>query len=135
MYSVFARAFSAGLVVFGLALQSPAQAQQKSIEGESYRIIRVISSDVGGHFMIKTDQPNASGCNSGWEDWKNVMMVPRSLPNFNEMVSLATAAMLAGKQIKVWSGVFRESPCVDGGGSVVAGVEGVARISRLDVIN
>jgi hypothetical protein len=138
MYSVFAKAFSVGLVIFGLVVHVPVQAQQKqSLEGDVYRIIRVSSTDLAGHFLIITDQANASGCSMGdWDGWRNGMIIPRSLPNFNELVSLATAAMLAGKQIKVWSGVpFRDSPCVDGAGSVVANNYGLARISRLDVIN
>ena len=138
MYSVFAKAFSVGLVIFGLLVHVPVQAQtKKSLEGDVYRIIRVSSTDLAGHFLIITDQANTSGCSMGdWDGWRNGMIIPRSLPNFNELVSLATAAMLAGKQIKVWSGVpFRDSPCVDGAGSVVANNYGLARISRLDVIN
>jgi hypothetical protein len=63
-------------------------------------------------------------------------MIPRGLPNFNEMVSLATAAMLAGKQIMVWTGsAFWDKPCGDVNGEATGTTKGIARISRLDVIN
>ena len=111
-------------------------AQTNLIEAK-FRITRVGSQDLGGPFLIFVDDAtkNNSGC--AVNGWSNALMVPRSLPNFNEMVSLATAAMLAGKQIIVWTGsAFYDKPCGDAsGGPAAVSTAGIARISRLDVVN
>lgn len=123
------------LLILGCLVNSPVMAQSNLVEAK-FRVTRVGSQDWGGAFLIFIDDAtkNTSGCVVG--GWSNALMVPRSLPNFNEMVSLATAAMLAGKQILVWTGTeFWNKPCGDQFGGAAAGVNGIARISRLDVIN
>ena len=123
------------LLVLGFFMESPVMAQTNLIEAK-FRITRVGSQDLGGPFLIFVDEAtkNTSGCEV--DGWKNALMVPRSLPNFNEMVSLATAAMLAGKEIIVWTGsAFSGAPCGDASGGPSGSTTGIARISRLDVIN
>jgi hypothetical protein len=124
------------LLVLGFFMESPVMAQT-NLSDVKFRITRVGSQDLGGPFLIFVDDAtkNTSGCvvDGGWN---NALMVPRSLPNFNEMVSLATAAMLAGKQIIVWTGSeFWNKPCGDASGGPTGSTTGTARISRLDVIN
>ena len=123
------------LLVLGFFMESPVMAQTNLIEAK-FRITRVGSQDLGGPFLIFVDDAtkNNSGC--AVNGWSNALMVPRGLPNFNEMVSLATAAMLAGKQIIVWTGsAFYGAPCGDASGGPSGGTAGIARISRLDVVN
>jgi hypothetical protein len=132
--SRFAKQLFVFLLVLGFSAESPVFAQTvTNLEGATFRITRVGSQD-SGQFLIFTDKNNSSGCVSG--GWSNALMVPRSLPHFNEIVSLATAAMLAGKQIMVWTGApFWNKPCGDGSGAATDSTNGIARISRMDVIN
>ncbi len=121
------------LLVLCFSVQLPVMAENINLVGAKFGITRVGSMDLGGPFLIFIDA-NSSGCKDG--DWSNALMVPRSLPNFNEMVSLATAAMLAGKKILVWTGsAFWDKSCGDGFGAATGNTTGIARISRLDVIN
>ena len=124
------------VLVLGFSAGSPVMAQTdpSNLSEAKFSITRVGSQDYNGPFLIFTNVDNLSGCTSG--GWRNALMIPRGLPNFNEMVSLATAAMLAGKQSMVWTGTaFWNKPCGDANGAATDSTTGIARISRLDVIN
>jgi hypothetical protein len=134
--SRFTERLLGALLVLGFCAGSPVMAQSNpsNLSEAKFSITRVASQDFDGQFLIFTNVDNSSGCISG--GWRNALMVPRSLKNFNEIVSLATAAMLAGKQILVWTGrEFWNSPCGDAWGGATNSTDGIARISRLDVIN
>ena len=125
------------VLVSAFAAESPVMAADVGdvMEGVTFKVTRVGSSDDGGHFFIFTDPINPTRCT--WPGgWRNALIVPRSIPNFNDVVSLATAAMLSGKQIAVSTGkAFKTNPCDDGTGNASGSTYGIARISRLDVIN
>lgn len=126
------------LLVVGFFMESPVMAADDSspkLLGVKFRIIGVGSNDSGGSFLIFIDDAtkNNTKCQR-----KNALMVPRAVPNFNEIVSLATAAMMAGKEILVWSGTeYYDGPCGSYSGGTAADTDAgsTARISRLDVIN
>ena len=128
------------LLVLGFFMESPVMAQTevkaKNLIAAKFRITRVASQDLGASFLIFVDDATKNTSLCAVDAWSNVLMVPRSLPNFNEMVSLATAAMLAGKEIIVFTGTaFWNNPCGDNSGGPSGSTIGIARISRLDVVN
>lgn len=69
------------------------------LNNASFMIKSVVAPFGQDHFLIKVvdGTNNKTGCGND----PKILIAPRSLPQFNEMVSLATAAMLAGKTIVV----------------------------------
>lgn len=91
-------------VVFAILFYSMTPAMAEQLINTGFTIQSVMAPFGQDHFLIKVANAtnNKTGCGRAQNSEDPTMLiVPRSLPQFNEMVSLATAAMLAGKTIRV----------------------------------
>lgn len=81
------------LLIMALGLMRPAL----GLNNTSFMIKSVTAQFAQDHFLIKVvdGTNNKTGCG----DDSKILIAPRSLPQFNELVSLATAAMLEGDDI------------------------------------
>ena len=87
------------ILIIALGLMRPALAESLRLNNASFMIKSVTAPFGQDHFLIKVvdGTNNKTGCG----DDSKILIAPRSLPQFNEMVTLATTAMLAGKTIVV----------------------------------
>ena len=104
--------YSILLVAAALLTCSQSSFAQKALINKEFRLSSMHVTPQGPVFMYPDDQTasnNDSGCNP------DGIAISRSKPNFNELYSLAVAAMLAGKKLLISSGDFDTAVCFEYG--------------------